>query len=531
MNSLTACLLCGRVLAAAVLLGSVLRAQELQWEKGGDFHLEQFGYSVAVVRDLDGDLVRDVLVGAPDAVFGRTAGSVFVLSGANGSLLSQIHGPSPGDCFGVAVEEVGDVDGDGVADFALGAHQRAAALPAAGPGFVTVVSGADGSLLHSFRGSALGDRFGTAIAGADLDGDGFGDVVVGAPGDFTLPGFATAFSGATGFPLHTWSGDRSDDRFGVSLTVLEDVDLDGRPDVAIGAPQSSFTGPGYVRVFSGATSTVVFTSFGDAVGDEFGRSVDGGPDVDGDGLSDLAVGAVQFVDLCSPPGYARVLSGNDGSTLRTFAGTATSDFFGFSVCLGDDASGDGLADLLVGAPQPFTDCAGGPGYARLFSIRTDNELYSFIGETALDLQTFLSGNFGLAVELVPDLDGDGIGEILAGGPVEEVAGSNVGQVRLYRGNDLYAQARPRSVSPGAVVKLTTAEGSPGNLTLVALTSVDGTPTFVIVFGIARFADDERRVLSCNSPPALSGSTLGFKAFALDDAGRLIDSADELIAFL
>ena len=136
-----------------------------------------FGLSVSGAGDLNGDGLSDLLVGAPYASPGGIpeAGVVFAFSGADGSVLLAIPGLSFGEGFGRSVAPAGDVDGDAVPDLIAGAAY------ASSKGRASVHSGASGALLLSFLGKKRSD-FGWSVAGAgDVNGDGRGDFLVGAP--------------------------------------------------------------------------------------------------------------------------------------------------------------------------------------------------------------------------------------------------------------------------------------------------------------------------------------------------------------
>lgn len=201
-------------------------------------------FSVSDLGDVDGDGHDDLIVGFPG--LGLEVERIDVYSGRTGGVLRQVVA-GPGETVGYEVSGAGDVDGDGTPDF-LGSLGE----------YVGVYSGKSGALLRKLTGDAPLDQFGSSLAGGGgLDGDGFGDVIVGAPGFLQSgAGDARAFSGQDGavlFSVHGAPATSSGDSLGFSVAGLGDVDQDGRPDVAIGAPQSPFgnsIGPGYARVYS-----------------------------------------------------------------------------------------------------------------------------------------------------------------------------------------------------------------------------------------------------------------------------------------
>jgi hypothetical protein len=345
----------GQALVISGADGSTLLV--LQDAEGG-----HFGNAVALVDDVNGDGVPDVLVGAEQfSVFNQDPGFAELRSGADGSELFHWDGLDGRSQFGDAVAAAGDVDGDGVPDVIVGAPLHDANGLSSDAGMARVFSGDDGSVIRTWFGAGGGDQFGTSVGGVgDVNGDGFDDVIVGAPDAGPGPGSGEVrvFSGANGSTLYSFLGTADFDRCGWSVTGAGDVNDDGTPDFAFGSPNEA--GVGSARVHSGADGSLLHLVLGDDALGSFGRDVAGAGDVDGDGYADLIVGA----HIAQGTGRARVISGRDGSTIHDLYGGATGDRFGESVTGVGDLDGDGYDDVAVGADQ-FSNS--GPGEVRVVS--------------------------------------------------------------------------------------------------------------------------------------------------------------------
>jgi len=265
----------------------------------------QFGNSMAL-GDVDGDGKEDVVVGAylEDVDGNEYQGRAYVFSGADGSLLLTLDTPNPqfAAWFGYSVA-VGDVNGDGKADIAVGAREEDVDGDE-DRGRAYVFSGADGSLLFTLdTPNPQADAFfGESIAMGDVNGDGKADVVVGGPFEDvagnTDRGRAYVFSGADGSLLLTLDtpNPQASAEFGLSIAI-GDVNADGKGDVAVGAHREDVAGntdQGRAYVFSGADGSLLVTlDTPDPQPDaRFGESVALG-DVDGDVKGDIAVGALR----------------------------------------------------------------------------------------------------------------------------------------------------------------------------------------------------------------------------------------------
>ena len=187
----------------------------------------------------------------------------------------QVTGPVPNQGFGSAVATIGDVNGDGVPDFAVGA-------PAKNPGptqispEVYIFSGLDGNFVYKNPGP-VGSEFGSAIAAlGDINGDGVPDFLVGAP-ESVGPGGGCIFaiSGANGGAIYDFEGQQAGAQLGAAIVGVGDVNGDGVPDFAGGAPHASGMQPdsGAIFIVSGATGGVLRTIPGEFTGDRFGASL------------------------------------------------------------------------------------------------------------------------------------------------------------------------------------------------------------------------------------------------------------------
>jgi hypothetical protein len=241
------------------------------------------------------------MVGAPDDDFaGIGTGSAFVYSGADGRPLHTLRGGSVWDRFGSSVAGLhGDVDGDGWHDFAIGVPQRENGYREAGA--VALYSGRTGALIRRAPGRARDAFFGTQlVAMGDVNADGVPDFAAsGVLNESNLVGFkgyAQIRSGATNSALATMEYEQLGEGFGMSLGAA-DITGDGYLDLIVAAPLASYFGStgvtvGLVRAYSGPSGRFLAEMAGEADGDRFGTSITSlRQDLNGDGMNEVLIGA------------------------------------------------------------------------------------------------------------------------------------------------------------------------------------------------------------------------------------------------
>jgi hypothetical protein len=489
----------------------------------------RFGAAVAAVGDVDLDGVTDFVVGAPDdGTGGLVAGRTSLHSGADGAELREWIGAKTSS-FGAAVAAVGDLDGDGVSDVAIGAPRAIDATTGWVTGAAYVYSGGTGVLLQTLLGTSDAEDFGSALAGVgDLDADGVADLLVGAPrADFSKveAGAAWLFSGATGAVIDRLDGLGKNDRFGSAVAALGDVDGDGVPDFAVGAPQhdaSALANSGVVLVHSGATRARLFFIPGDQAGARLGSVLASGADLDGDGVHDLLVGVPARSDLLGGEGVVRACSGVDGALLWERIGIQNDDRFGGAVALAD-SNGDGVAEALASAAvdegvvhprvEWVASATGRPKYA--WHVRNPQH-----------------GRFGRALALLGDVDGDGVADVLIGAP-ERDDGSNTwpGVVHVHTGSRLWLHLEPKHPWFGGTVESSLGEGVAGNVALRCVVAIQGTPVFVALLPVVVLDAQGFFTWSEAVPPALPGVSVVLRGYAVPASGPLATTNDETLTFL
>jgi hypothetical protein len=590
---------------------------------------DQSGWSVRGAGDVNGDGFGDLIIGAPYAapngnphagssyvVFGQASGfaaplDLSTLNGSNGFRLDGVTGKIyknyysyygetvVGDISGRSVSVAGDINGDGFADLLVGAPEVGAFMSFyrgstsySGSGASYVVFGKasgfapalDLSALNGANGFRLEDsdawdRSGGGMAGAsvsaagDVNGDGFADLVVGAPLDNSRRGYDTGSSyvvfgkasgfsatldlatlnGANGFRLN---GATMRDESGRSVSAAGDVNGDGFDDLIVGANRAdpygkSYAGSSYV-VFgkaAGFAATLNLSTLNGSNGfrldgatewDFSGTSVSAAGDVNGDGFGDLLVGASRadpngksyagssYVVFGKASGFSATLdlSTLNGTNGFRLDGAAADDQAGRSVSAAGDVNGDGFADLLIGASRTDpngNDRAGSSyvvfgkasGFAATLDLSTLNGANGFrLDGAAVDDRS------GGSVSAAGDVNGDGFADLIVGAPGADPngkAGAGASYV-VFGGNFTGAVTKLGSASNDSLAGTAATERFVAGQGDDTLTGGGGADVF---YGGA--GDDTLRVPGLGFQRADGGS--GFDTLALTGGGLTLNLAD------
>ena len=409
---------------------------------------DNFGWSVSTAGDVNGDGYSDVIVGAyGNDAGGSNAGRAYIYFG--GAIMNNVAdvtltGAAANDNFGISVSTAGDVNGDGYADVIVGAYLNDAGGTEAGRAYIYF----GGSIMNNvadvtLTGAAAGDLFGYSVCTAeDVNGDGYSDVIVGS--DYNDAGGSNAgrayiyFGGAimNNIADVTLTGAAAFDSFGVSVSTAGDVNGDGYSDVIVGAAYNDAGGNAAGRVYiyfggSGMDNIADLTLTGFAADDIFGISVSTAGDVNGDGYADIIVGAYGNDAGGVFAGRAYIYFGGasmDNTADVILTGDVAFDYFGYSVSTAGDINGDGYSDVIVGA---YGNDAGGNDAGRAYIYMnsltgTDIPDEFFTGAAVNDY-------FGISVSTAGDVNGDGYSDVIVGAYLNDAGGTDAGRAYIYFG--------------------------------------------------------------------------------------------------
>jgi hypothetical protein len=487
---------------AVVSLASITGSQG--WTLDGPEFLARAGASTYGDCDIDGDGNADLLIGATGAG-PSDQGMAFVVFGTAGGLTPpqslnsaglRITGELIGDSAGASIACAGDVDADGFDDLLIGAPLADAAGLSSGTVYLvyggeslpstialSALTAATGMRIH---GIGAGHQLGAVIAGGrDVNGDGYTDIVLTAPNvasGASNPGQAYVIFGSASFPasfaLGTLNGTNgfavaSSEASTLSLggaAALGDVNGDNYPDVVLGAPGAapgnqasagsvfvvyghggSFVPQVLLNTLTGANG---FSIHGAIAGGSVGGSLGVVPDFNGDARADLVIGAPGAANGTGAIGHGYVLFGAAGFAanvdLAGLNGTngvrltspAAGDVLGRSVAGLHDVNGDGLGEVMLGAPGADFGASDAGGayvvYGRRSGLPADIALASLDGGTGFRIQGAFAGDFaGQSVARVGDVDRDGFADLVIAAPeADPNSVSAAGRIVVLFGDDL-----------------------------------------------------------------------------------------------
>jgi hypothetical protein len=349
------------------------------WSKEGNYRNHVFGRSAASAGDVNNDGYDDVIVGA------WNYDQAFVYYGSSSGLKGNYDwiadlGADPREAFGWSVSTAGDVNGDSYDDIIVGMPNYGNGQSGEGKALVYHGSenGLNASPNWSFEINQQDAHFGYSVSAAgDVNGDGYSDVIVGAynQGIFDTTGgnqageghahvFYGSASGLSAAPNWTAESNITGAYFGYSVSDAGDVNADGFGDVIVGANGYNLNGlynVGRAYIYHGSSTglstTPAWSGYGSQQYAYFGSSVSSAGDLNGDGCSEIIIGAdgKGFGSFSDNGGEVFVFSGSRSGVSQIASWTSSTgqinDQFGYSVSDAGDVNGDGADDVAVGAPM------------------------------------------------------------------------------------------------------------------------------------------------------------------------------------
>ena len=417
---------------------------------------------LATAGDVNGDGYSDILRGQSAYSNGEAEeGRVELYYGKGDSLATN---PSwntvtsqAGAYTGYSVASVGDINGDGYGDIAIGnplfdngeADEGRVAV------YLGQANGMSTTAAINVYSDQVGANLGISVSGAgDVNGDGYSDMIFGAPtyaNGESGEGRAYLYYGAASLPIPPpWTAEvnQVDAWFGFSVGSAGDVNGDGYADLLIGAPlyDGGQVDEGRAYLYYGSPAgpgtKALWTAESNQADARFGWSVAGAGDVNGDGLSDVVVGAPRYSKGQLQEGRLFSYYGAGAGLAPSPAWTAELNqvgaYLGYSVASAGDVNGDGYGDVIAGAPYAFT-VQTGEGKAILYHGSSTGLQTTASWTKELDQD---NAHFGWSVSSAGDVDNDGYSDVIVGAEAYDDGQADEGAAFLFHGSAVGLDTNP-----------------------------------------------------------------------------------------
>ena len=429
------------------------------WSSGSNSEHEFFGFSVSTAGDVNGDGYSDVIIGAPNySTINGASGTAYIyfgsMSGLSNTFDQQINGwmqlQNSTAYFGTSVSYAGDINGDGFADVVVGAREGTTFSPSESyEGLAYVYLGSDDGLNEYLymEGGQTDSQFGFSVATAgDVNGDGLSDIMIGAPNydnNLNDQGLSAVYYGSTLKDLNSQiilSENFSGAKYGYSVSTAGDINGDGFSDIVMGEPgqDNGGTGSGRIYVYLGSSDQIFEAApiivEGNNVLAQFGWSVATAGDVNGDGFSDIIVGAPFYSNGQSSEGKAFLYYGSSNGTLTlawSIENNQSESYLGYCVSSAGDVNGDGYGDVIIGVPY-YDGGEDNEGRAILFLGSADG--LSTTPDWLIESNQ-VGAKMGHSVSSAGDVNGDSYSDVIIGIPDYDNGETNEGRAIVFHGSE------------------------------------------------------------------------------------------------